>query len=207
MLLGNSGLNVAGFGCYSTVIWSGLQSYYYKQGTLADFVGRLNETGGYDAGGQLIWSSLQKLYPDVRLVKAAWSTNIPNAKQNFGVLTPEKCLADIRRANSLGQVTGICVDLLPNNNAKPDHIVLAVETPDELDDWLVMDPAYGDVIRFKDRYGSPLTGVYGYRIVGGSPANFPDHANASDIKAGQAVGKCLDTRYSKQDIMDGLLSA
>lgn len=206
MQLGKSGLNVAGFGCYSTTVWSGLSSYFYKQGTLADFVERMNAADGYDAFGQLKWHILTVLYPDVKLVKAAWSTNIPNPKNSFGVLTVDKCLADIKQANAAGQVVGICVDLV-DNAAKPDHIVLAVETPDELDDWYVMDPAFGDVVRFKDRYGSPLTGVYGYRIVAGTPANFPDHANSSDMKLGGVIGKCVDSRYTKADILEGALSA
>lgn len=205
--LGNSGLTVSSHGCYSTVVSCGLASHFYKDVDPGDFVEYMNEIGGYDKWGQIIWGKVTEMFPDVKLVKAAWSENAPFANTVFGKLSAEKCVADIQRANNLGQIVGICVDLNEFNSTKPDHIVLAVETPDDHENWYIMDPAFGDVVKFRDRYGPVLDNIYGYRIIAGTPANFPDTANSSDIKAGIAVGQCVDDRYGKNDILHQLLSA
>jgi hypothetical protein len=68
-----------------------------------------------------------------------------------------------------------------------------------------MDPDGGRIMKFKDKYGSPLTGVYGYRILAGTPANFPPESTPSDIDAGTGIGLATDDRYTKKDVQRSLM--
>lgn len=196
--LGATNLTVASHGCYLTVMACGMANWFKKDidpGRLAAFA---NANQGFDGDGQIVWSVFPKLYPNVRLVDSAWSTNVTGGVAKKPVAD---CIERIKQANRRGQTVGICVDLIATNSAKPDHIVLALDTPDDLSQWTIMDPDGGRVIRFQDRYGDLMTGVYGYRILGGTPADFPADANESDKDAGQAMGLCIDQRYSKDDVL------
>lgn len=199
--LGDSGLKCGGFGCYSTMAAAGLRSYFMKldidPGT---FVTRMNQYHGYDEGGQLRWLVLEQLWPGVELVGSAWTTNSKNPGME---MTPLAAIDIIKRNNRRGQVVGICVDNLYNDDY-PDHIVLAVETPDDLNEWTIMDPDGGRIIKFKDKYGPLEQGVFGYRILCGTPANFPPDAGPADVDAGVAIGLAVDDRYTKTDVLKAL---
>lgn len=205
--MGSSDNSMAGYGCYVTMMAMGLSSYFIKDVDPKILVEWLNANGGFDAAGQLRWDKLSEMFPHTKLVGFAWTTNVPGSRNFAGKLFPSKAIADIQRANRCGQVVGICVDLVENNWAKPDHIVLAVSTPDDLSEWTIADPAFGDIKKFSERYGNLEDGIYGYRLLAGTPANFPDSANQSDIKAGNAIGMTVDDRYTKKNIRHALLSA
>jgi hypothetical protein len=182
---------------------TGLRSYFMKVDVDPGvFIDRMNAHGGYDEGGQLRWWVLEQLWPGVELVGSAWTKNHPGA--NLSKLEVLTAIDHIQKNNRRGQIVGICVDNAYNDKY-PDHIVLAVETPDDLNEWTIMDPDGGRIIKFKDKYVSPLTGVYGYRILAGTPANFPPDATPSDVDAGTAIGLATDDRYTKKDVQKALM--
>lgn len=204
--LGGSGLTMAGYGCYTTFIATALRSLFQKDVDPGALAVALSNSAGYDRHGQVIWGAVTRLFGNVRLHGRAFTTNVPTHRGMAGVLTPEKAIADIRAANLKGQGVGICVDLVEDNWAKPDHIVMAMETPEDLSKWTVADPAFGREMPFSERYGSPLEGVMGYRILVGTPTEFPGESTMADIQAGKAVGLAVDERYTKLDMLEALMS-
>lgn len=204
--LGKSGVTLGSHGCYTTAMACGLKNWMVKDTDPKKLAEWLNRNDGYTPDGQLEWNAIPKLFPGTMLYGRAWTTNVPNSKNLAGVLTPEKAIADIRAANAKGQVVGICVDRVADNGVSPDHIVLAVETWEDLDRWKIMDPDGGYIMNFRERYGSPLKGIMGYRTLIGSPANFPEDSGQVEQKAGIAIGFAIDNRYSKKDMLDQLLS-
>lgn len=197
-------LNMGNSGCYVTTVAMGLKSFFIKDldpGRLRD---QLAANGGFSDDGQLSWATLAKLFPGTELIGSSWTTNVPG--NNLVRITPDKAIKDIRSANLKGQVVGICVDLVKGNPRDPDHIVLAVETP-ATGEWIVADPDGGLLGPFSKRYGPKETGIKGYRIFAGQPANYPDESTISDKQGGTAIGFALDPRYTKRDILAALLSA
>ena len=172
--LGPTDLTMGGFGCYVTTTASILAGAYDKRGpsgamlTPGDLCDKLNAIkDGFDAFGQMSWTAVHELFPDCFLYKATWTTNaqFPGTAK----ITVEKAINDIRRAMMLGFPVGICVDNFPRDG-RPDHIVACTSFPEELSRMRIMDPDGGQEMFFIDKYGSPLLGIMGYRLlIGDSP--------------------------------------
>jgi hypothetical protein len=163
----------------------------------------LNAIGGY-SGDQIGWLSVQRLFPDVSLWAAAYTSLLkdPNISFKVDITT---ALARVARACRLGQGVGLCVDHVKGDNVVPDHIVALVHAPENQMDWMIMDPDGGLLMRFYDRYGHPKDAVYGYRIMAGPPTEFPDYATEQDKSDGIAFWKAVEvgrgqnvTTYSKE---------
>ena len=116
------------------------------------------------------WDALHRLFPDVFMYGRIWSTNA--AFNNTAKASVDKCVRDLRRAVLLGFTPGICVDLVGGDKL-PDHIVALENLPEDINQMTVMDPAFGDVRLFSDRYGDPLKGIMGYRLMIGDRADKP----------------------------------
>lgn len=206
--MGTSGRTLGQQGCYVTVCAMVLRNFFIKDVTPASLCVQLNQHGGFAPDGQMSWATLEKLYPGVKLYYFKYTKNIQSWHNlaASSLVEIDKAIKDIKQCCAMGQGMGICVDLVPGGS-DPDHIVLALETPDDFNKWLVADPDGGRIITFRERYGDVKTAVKGYRGLMGTTANFPDYANQSDKNAGQAVGLCLDDRYNKKDVLDVLMSA
>lgn len=208
-LLGTSGRKMWSDGCYVTTTASILASHMVMVNghfiTPGELCEKLNAApNGFDPDGQLGWDAIYKLFPTCKMVKSCWTTNV--AFQNISKTQVSKAIDDIKQAVRMGFPIGICVDLVGSDKF-PDHIVACKDAPDDLNEWKIMDPDGGRDIKFKDRYGSPLTGVMGYRLLVGPPVMFPDYATPSDQRAGQGAAQCIDARYSKADILTQLIGS
>lgn len=206
--LGDSGLKMAGFGCYTSSVSSMLAGAYDKAVTPGTLCQALNSINGYDKDGQLKWDALSQLYPDVFLYRSAWTTNFPNRDTAKEAI--ETALKRIERSVKLGMPVLLCVDNILKDRI-PDHAVNLFDAPADRAKWRIMDPDGGKTVYFKDKYGPVETGIYGYRMIVGSPLHWPDDATELEKDAGIAAwkasmcyrGKSVAT-YSKE-ILDTLL--
>lgn len=190
-------------GCYVTTLASGLRSFYMKDTDPGRLCDALNRVGGF-VEGQLNWSALPSVIPGTALLKAGF-VKLPTDPNTSGY-TIDATLKTIRNAVAKGLIVGIIVDFVKTDNQPYDHIVLAVETP-EGGDWTIMDPAFGKVMQFSEKYGQLEDGVKGFRIFGGTPASFPSYSTRTDEQAGIAIGLGIDPRYTKKDMVDVLLGS
>lgn len=206
--LGATQLTMASHGCYVTVIASILAGTYDKRSPLGgpltpgDLCDQLNATpGGFDSEGQLGWTSIHALYPDAFLYGRVWTTNA--AYSNTARVTVDKAIRDMRRAMLLGFTVGICVDLVGSDKV-PDHIVACEEMPEDLSQLLVMDPAYGDIRLFSDRYGDPLKGIMGYRLLVGDRANKPYSSDQKVTVDGSFLNSVIAATWKASQLYQGI---
>lgn len=207
--LGTSKFTVRDSGCYSFYCINALETYG-KPITPAGFIDWMNNNGGYDGEGMLKWGAIEKLYPDCFLYGSTWTTNFPDANTQKTQIM--KVIADVKRAVSMGFVVGLCVSI-PENLGRPNHIVACDYAPNDLGEWMVLDSAYGDYVRFEERYGSVLTQLYGTRILIGPPIKFPTYSTPQDKNDGQSAwkasmimrGKDANGTYARE-LLDNLMS-
>lgn len=218
LLLGDSGLTVASYGCYTAVAAAVLGGTFkrLKPGTElpldpGDLNRMLNAIGGY-ADGQIAWWAVQRLFPECEMWTGAWSTALQR-NGNFQAVEQDVLLSRVMEACRIGLGVGLCVDAVPNNDVKPDHIVALVHAPNDPAEWIIMDPITGQFENFMQRYGDPKTKVFGYRIFSGPPTEFPPYSDADDQEDGSAFWKAVQisrgqnvATYSKE-IAETLLFA
>lgn len=215
ILIGKSGLTMHGYGCYITTIAAILAGAYQKKNssgqpiTPGDLCNSLNAIGGFSADGQVDWSSIQKLYPDCFLYKACWSTNVID---RYTVKVDiNKVLSDVERAVRFGLPVLLCVDNILKDKI-PDHAICLYDAPTDRTQWKIMDPDGGKQILFKDKYGTVENGVYGYRLLLGSPVCFPDYSTDLDKDVGIACWKAgqifqgKNTQTYSKELLDTILS-
>jgi hypothetical protein len=206
--LGPSGLKMANFGCYVTTVAFLLRNVFMKDTDPGRLCDELNRIGGFSISGDLNWEAVNRIYPDVVMHKGCWTTNHP--ARDIPKTDIQEAIFDIRRAHRMGLGIGICVDNL-NGDKWPDHIVVLTEAPDDLLLWRVMDPDGGNEAFFRDRYGDPMKGIYGYRMLVGSPLVFPLESDDKDKRMGLAAWKALmvsrgvDSKTHSKEIIDILL--
>ena len=208
-LLGKSGKNMAQAGCYVTTTASILAGTYKKLSpfgayliTPGDLCDLLNaQPDGFDLDGQLGWAALHRLFPDVFIYGRAWTTN--NMNPNVAKITVDKAVRDLRRAMLLGFTPGICVDLV-NPNHVPDHIVVCTSLPDDLNCLMVMDPAFGDVVKFSDRYGDPMRGIMGYRIMVGDAPEKPYLSTDKVVVDGSFMASIIEGTWKASQVYQGV---
>jgi hypothetical protein len=212
--LGSSLFKMGDSGCYVTTFASILAGSFKKKNasgqplTPGDLCDMLNANNGFTAEGQMIWGILEKLFPDLLMYKACYSTNA--GYSNVSKVMVEKVIGDIKRSVALGIPIGIIVDNLYNDKI-PDHIVACFDAPDNLADWMIMDPDSGRTMRFVDKYGSPMTGVMGFRQVIGPPTSFPSYSGSFEASAGAAAWKAAQVYKGKnvqvysKEILDSLM--
>lgn len=168
-------------GCYLTTIANGLN---VNAGDLCD---KMNSIGGFDDSGMLKWEKLEQAHPEVVWFDSQWTTVFTRANNEIKVeiLT---ALSRLKKLVSLGFPILLCVDNR-GNDKWPDHAVLLYEAPDDLTQWKIKNPDGGADTPFSDRYGSPMTGVYGWRTILNCPTSWPDSSTRLHQDIGIAAWK------------------
>lgn len=189
-------------GCFTCAVAVAMNNYGHAvdPGQLND---KLNAVGGYDHEGLLVWSKLEELYPDVVLVKAFDTTNMPTSGSHVQI---ETALTTIQNCLSMGIPVMITVDVPGfNTTGMPDHIITLREG------WLASDSDGGVIELLADghKYPNPEKSVYGARILVGSPTSFPSTSSERDRSLGQALAKAAQMSrgrniptYSKECVID-----
>ena len=148
---------------------------------------KLVAVGAYSADGYISYDGVEKAFPGIKFydrittTAATWSNR--EQKKEIGA-----CIEQIKRLLSYGIPVPLHVDIVGNDGV-PDHFVLAVAWDDMAKDFLINDPAWGDQILLSKRYHSPVTGIYGFVVLLGTPAYFPDSSTIKDQDIGVAIGK------------------
>jgi hypothetical protein len=209
-MLGPSNLLCSNYGCYATFVAASLNGLFQKSVDPGSFIDLMNGANGFTLSGDLDWMTLHKLFPDVRMYKGCWTTNHP--ARDISKTEQEKAIKDIKRAVRMGFGVGLAVDNV-KSDGWPDHIVTCIEAPDDLSQWKIMDGDGGQIQLFSKKYGDPMSGVYGYRLLIGPPTVFPSYATPEDMAMGIAAWKAMQVAdgnnvqtYSRE-IVDSLLSA
>jgi len=203
-LLGDSGLAIGRYGCYTAVsaaILAGTYKVKNRKGeplTPGDLCDMLSVIGGYNENGQIMWWALARLFPECKLWTGAWTSALRAGQNgNFQVVDQGAALENVKEALRAGIGIGICVDAVLGDDVKPDHIVALVHAPNDPSEWLIMDPITGRFDRFMERYGDPRSGVLGYRVISGPPTEFPPYSTSDDQDDGIAFWKAVQIADGK----------
>lgn len=169
----------------------------------------LNANDGFDSEGFIKWSVLVQLFPQLYFGGAFYTTN--HTGQMTGKIEPPVAIERIKKLVRLGQPVLLHVDHSPSIPGE-DHFVDLFDAPDDLTKWMIHDPDMppnSAPIPFQQRYGSPLTGIFGWRQLLGPPTMFPDYSTPFDESVAQALWKASQIAqgknvmtYSKEIIQD-----
>lgn len=165
--LSPSPFSMAQFGCLVTSISNALANYavYEDPGTVLD---KLIAVGGFDQYGNLNHEAVPKAYPQLIFYERQYTTNCK--KQNVSKVQAAVALERVKKLLKLGQPVHLHVDNLYNDKME-DHFVTAVDFEDSK--LVIHNPDGGKKEVFDNRYGDPLTNLYGYYALIGPPINFP----------------------------------
>lgn len=203
--LGTSGVTMRTHGCMVTAISMALNTYGYKldPGQLCDL---LNADKGFNSEGLVIWQAIERNFKSVVFVDSLsiWTKNYDQLTSKYEI--PE-ALNILRNLVGMGFPVFLNVDNI-GNDKRPDHFIDLFHAP-VTGQWKAKDPDGGhDVILESGfKYGPKETAIYGFRVLIGTPLNFPDYVNRQDHWKGLAAwraamvyrGKEVPT-YSKEII-------
>lgn len=212
-----SNWTMANSGCYITSLTMALPNWAIlrEDGTElnpGEVLEKLIASNSLNADGFLTYDGMMAAFPSLYFHDRIYTSNDP--RNNGLEMRAETALKRIRRQLDLGQPTILCVDNLGNDGI-PDHAVLAVDyimgANDVPVDFIIHDPDGGKKLQFTEKYGTPLTKLYGYISIIGPPIEFP--TQSTDKEDGHAAWKAAMVRkginvktYSKE-ILDALLSS
>lgn len=182
--LGTSTAHMGDSGCFVTSLAMATYNFGISDDP-GETVDRLNAVNAFTPEGFLTYTGVMAAFPALYFNERVYTTNTPDA--NLVKMEINAAIAKVRRGLRLGQPVMLSVDLI-GNDRNQDHCILAVgdATADDSPDFWIQDPAFGDRIRFKTRYGDPRTKLYGYISIIGPPISFPVDG---DPLAGQALWK------------------
>lgn len=190
--LGKSGLHMWSHGCYVCATAVALNAYGHAL-TPGDLCDLMNANDGFDDAGQIRWTVVEKMFPDVVWYASWWTTRFENA-QNVQKMEQSAAIASLRRLQSLGFPTVLCVDV-PNVGYTdwPDHAVTLWTDRDT-----VSDSDGGRAVDLVDggKYGTLDKAVFGFRCLLG-PLTTTDGALAAWKAAMVWKGREVKT-YSKE---------
>lgn len=202
--LGTQGRTIGTHGCTCTDVANALYNYGIEE-TPATVVKKLTAAGGILPSGDLVWSFIEKVWPNVTFYWRQYT--MLEGPMYANRQTVDAAIARIRRLIALGQPVLINVDSIGNDRVT-DHWVTGFDR-DTDGEIIVHCPFRGDVTRFSAHLGSMKNGIYGYAVLIGAPRAIPDWSAegaeaAALFKAAQIWrGKNVAT-YAKE-IVDTLL--
>lgn len=162
--LGGSDLTVGRWGCTMTCIAMALNHWGYEVDP-KECNEKLTKSGGFMPSGDLIWTKVHEAFQRVHF---HWRGYTVLDGKHFVREEVAPVLQRIRNLIDKGQPVLLNVDNV-GNDGRPDHWVLAVgHTPTDL---LIHDPDGGKGLKFSEKYGSPLVGIYGYAVLIGPGEN------------------------------------
>lgn len=190
MVMAPSRQTLGGAGCLVTAIVNALPNYAIDKMqpdgdvTPAELCQAVIAQGGFDAAGNLTPKVLEKIFPSVSFYAREFTTNYQGREIALKV-NAEVAIARILNFLDIGQLPIIHVDACLNDKW-PDHFVTLVRR-----DWTIVDSWDGQVINFRQRYGDPMTGVYGYLVFAAPPIGFDVDGKPAQ---GTVVGKLAQAR-------------
>lgn len=189
--LGNSEWTMANSGCYTTSLTMILNNYGYRLNPM-DVVSKLNADNGYQEG-MMQYAAVERQFPQVYFHKRVDTTNHP--AQNISKEMVGVSIERIKRLVGAGLYPILCVDNLYNDKW-PDHAVVCTEAPDDLREWVILNPDGGKEQKFLDKYGPVEKNLYGYVAFIGPPISA-----TKDISLGIAAWKAkeIDVAVRRND--------
>lgn len=182
--LGTSGLTMAEWGCYVSVLAAILVQLGYPDMTPGKLCDMINAANGFTPDGELDSRIIQDLFPRVMFRKRIITT--ANTVSGEAKMTIESAIIYIRKMLRYGHPVALHVDAI-GHDGRADHFVEAIE---ELpSDFMIMDVATGTKFPFSQKYGDIKTGIKGIRSLSGSPMGYPDNATETDKDVGTVIGK------------------
>ena len=198
--LGITGRTLGSDGCLITALAMGLANYAINQNP-KEVKEKVELYDGVTNDGYLVWSSIEKAYPNVTFYKRLATTN--EKASYFGRVETEVAIENINALLRYGQPVLLHVDNRYDGIDRPTHWVLVTDT-----DWTIHEPWGGKVLKFHEAYGDPKDGLYGYAAILGQPIEFPDGSDNDDKKIGQMLGKAtlaergVNTNQFLREIID-----
>lgn len=193
-------LNMAQWGCLVTAFCMGAKNYAISDdpGLMCD---KFSANGVFDNLGNFIQPNISRVYPHVFHKERIITTVEPNPQLQKMLI--DVALARIRRYIDLGQPVMLNVDLV-DQDKNADHWVVAYGHTDN--DFIINDPAFGDMRSFRSRYGEPKTAIYGFSAFIGQPIEFPASGSPG---AGQALAKLAEAKagFAVQQNINGAIDA
>jgi hypothetical protein len=184
-LLGESTLNLGGFGCYLTALTMKLKTHAVDLNP-GEACERMNRYNGFDKSGLMTYDGVERAWPQLLFHERGYTTNDPS--NNIRKTDIKVAIDKIFKLAMLGQPVILCVDNMYNDGI-PDHAILLV--PEKAGDWTIHDPDGGKKIKFQDKYGDPMQKLYGWVSIIGPPTEFPDDSKAG---LGQAFYKLAQAK-------------
>lgn len=185
-------------GCYVTSVAMLLANFGVNV-TPGELCDKLNSVNGFDAGGQLEWDAIEKLFPSVVWADSFWTTRFTKAN-DVSKVQQDVALNRIASMVRMGMPVILCVDV-PHVNTPdwPDHAIVLKYAPGDGYGWTYNDPNGGTVGQFAEgsEYGLPKDGVFGARFLIGSPLYFADYSKDQDKKNGQVANRLAQIKRGR----------
>lgn len=199
---------LASDGCFITSLSAALNPFF---GFTPDtFYAKLRETDGINTEGMVNWYGVERATEKKAVFIERQYTDL-DPRQNGMEMEVRVAINRVRRYMDLGSPVVLTVDLLKNDGIA-DHAVLAYDyilDGDEVVDFWIMDPAFGEKCLMTKRYGKPDDKLYGYVGLSLPPMTFPDSSKLQKFggafwKAGMvSIGKDVET-YSGEIVQNFL---
>lgn len=175
---------IGSHGCLLTCEAMRLSAYGYSE-TPATIVGRAKVAGGVlDAEGNLAWSGLERIYPNLAFLERRYTTNrAADTADGSPKVQPPVAIERIKLLLLMGQPVPLEVF-----TQFGQHFVLSKLWDDARQDFLLNDPNGGIEVWFKDRYGDPVTRLMGWLMGVGPTAWFPPNSTPEREQMGLALG-------------------
>lgn len=165
--LGTTGLTIGEAGCTMTCLCMMLGDFGFNV-TPDVLAANMTANGGLDSNDYIIWQKLESLYP-VTFLGRDYAVAPDGFKPQL--VTSEALRRRADKLARIGQPALLAVKL-GSNLAKPNHFV--IRDPNAKGEFVIVDPAFGDRIEFRSRYGDPDHQIWGLARFFGNPVNPPD---------------------------------
>lgn len=177
-------LTIGSHGCLLSCEAMRSPAYGYSE-TPDTLVSKAKIAGGVlDIEGNLAWSGMEKIFPNLAFLERRYTTNRPGSTADGSLkVQPAAALERVKLLLLMGQPVPLEV-FTPNGQ----HFGLAVKHDAGRDDFLLHDPNGGITVWFKDRYGDPKTKLMGWIMSVGPTAWFPDNSTPERQQMGLALG-------------------
>lgn len=198
-------ITMSSHGCFITSVSMALANYavYDEPGTVLD---KLIAVNGLTLDGLLSYDGLERAYPQLIYYERVYTTNDKSA--NLIKMQVATAIERVKKLLKLGQPVVLCVDG-PDPDRNPDHAVICKDFSEGK--FKIHDPNGGKDITFDERYGDPLTNLYGYVAIIGPPIGFPKDGLPGEGQSlwklakfrkdnGQALKKLITPNYLSEAI-------
>lgn len=201
-----SGLNLRRWGCFTTAIAMALHNYAIKIDP-GEFCKLLVKNNGYTDDGMIKYDGIERAIHQVSFYERGYTSNIKDNRTSKTEIST--AIKKIQKLVRFGMPTLLAVDNVYADDI-PDHAVLLVDAPDNLDDWVIHDPDGGNRILFKDKYGNPMDKIFGWVALIGTPVEVPEGGDSTlaqvTSKLSQAK-KGINPELMVREALDMLLGA